>query len=282
MTGAVDPSNESESLGRQVRKSGSSFYAAMYLLGPARRQAMYAIYAFCRTVDDIADSDEPAEKKRAQLRYWRAEIARLFRGVPETAIGRALLVPVQSYALREQDFLAIIDGMDMDAARDIWAPSSAELDLYCDRVASAVGRLAVRVFGESGPAADEVAHHLGRALQLTNILRDLAEDYTRHRLYLPHDLLQAHGIDPDSAVLSHPSLPQVCMALALRAEEHYRAAHAAIKRCGRAPMRPARMMGAVYYAYLRKLRQGGWRNLAIRVRLSLAHKLWIILRYGIL
>jgi len=177
----------------------------------------------------------------------------------------------------------VIDGMEMDAA-DIRAPSLAELDLYCDRVASAVGRLSVRAFGVATEAADRVAHALGRALQLTNILRDLAEDGARGRLYLPSELLQAEGIsasDP-AAVLKHPALPRVCAALAEMAERHFAEARAAMRECPRRPMRPAAAMGAVYQAILERLRRRGWRDLEREVRIPAALKLWFALRYGLL
>src|SRR5262249_3008692 len=151
-------------------------------------------------------------QKRAGLEEWRAEIDRLYGGKPLKPVARALMEPVRSYGLRKQDFLAVIDGMEMDAEQAIVAPDIATLDLYCDRVASAVGHLSVRAFGAGEPEADTVAHHLGRALQLTNILRDLAEDADRGRLYLPRELLEQQGIsyaDP-KAVLTHPKLRKVC------------------------------------------------------------------------
>src|SRR6185437_2553023 len=123
------------------------------------------------------------------------------------------------YNLRREDFHAVIDGMEMDAAEDIRAPDMATLDLYCARVAAAVGHLSVHVFGDPSPDAHAVADSLGRALQLTNILRDLDEDAQRGRLYLPREILDRHGIattDPP-AVLRHPALPAVCREVAARA-----------------------------------------------------------------
>ncbi|HWG81056.1 MAG TPA: squalene/phytoene synthase family protein, partial [Stellaceae bacterium] len=169
----------------RVAAAGTSFYWAMRLLPEERREAMFAIYAFCREVDDIADNDAAPAVKRAGLADWRSEVDAIFAGSASTPLSRVLADVARSYALRREDFLAVIDGMEMDAAADIRAPSLAELDLYCDRVASAVGRLSVRIFGCDLPAADRVAWALGRALQLTNILRDLAEDAERGRLYLP-------------------------------------------------------------------------------------------------
>lgn len=268
----------------KVQASGTSFYSAMRLLPPERRNAMYAIYAFCREVDDIADEGGSLEAKRAGLQEWRVEIDRLYDGAPAKPIARALLTPVKDFALRKQDFLAVIDGMEMDAETTIVAPDLATLDLYCDRVASAVGHLSVRAFGATEPEADAVAHHLGRALQLTNILRDLAEDGARGRLYLPKELLEQQGIpysDPQT-VLAHPKLKKVCRDVASLALDHYAKARAAMDRCAKGPMRPAAIMGAVYRAILKRLIATDWRRLDEPVKLPKWQKLWLAFRYGFL
>jgi presqualene diphosphate synthase len=268
----------------KVAAAGSSFYLAMRLLPEARREAMYAIYAFCREVDDIADNDAPEAEKRAGLEQWRREIDAIYAGTTKLPLGRVLAEDVARFHLRREDFLAVIDGMAMDAREAIQAPSLVDLDLYCDRVASAVGRLSVRAFGVDSPEADRVAHHLGRALQLTNILRDLAEDAERDRLYLPRDLLVAAGITETAprAVLSHPRLSQACDRLADIAEQHFIDARKAMALCPRRPMRPARAMGAVYHAYLLKLRQRGWLSLDEPIKLAKSTKLWLALRHGLI
>lgn len=268
----------------KVAAAGTSFYWAMRLLPTPRRDAMYAIYAFCRVVDDIADSDDPPEKKQAALEGWRQEVDAIFVGKSNLPLGRLLAADIAAFDLRRADFLAVIDGMAMDAARDIRSPSLAELDLYCDRVASAVGRLSVRAFGANGSAADRVAHHLGRALQLTNILRDLGEDAARGRLYLPRELLADAGISATlpEAVLEHPNLRHACEQLAELAERHFAEARAAMAECPRRAMRPARAMGAVYHAQLERLRARGWSRIAEPVKLSKQTKLWIALRHGLI
>lgn len=268
----------------KVAAAGTSFYWAMRLLPAPRRDAMYAIYAFCREVDDIADSDDAPSAKQAALDRWRREVDAIFAGTSALPLGRVLAADAATFHLRRADFLAVIDGMAMDADQDIRAPSLAELDLYCDRVASAVGRLSVRIFGADGEAADRVAHHLGRALQLTNILRDLAEDAERGRLYLPRDLLVDVGItatDPET-VLHHPSLGDACDQLADIAEQHFAGAYAAMTECPRRAMRPARAMGAVYHAQLLRLRARGWQRFAEPIKLSKPAKLWLALRYGLI
>jgi phytoene synthase len=268
----------------KVQAAGSSFYWAMRLLPTARRDAMFAVYAFCREVDDIADSNASPVVKKAGLTVWRAEVADIFAGTPKTPLGKVLAEVVPTYQLRQSDFVAVIDGMEMDAARDIRAPSLADLDLYCDRVASAVGRLSVRIFGVDSEPADRVAHHLGRALQLTNILRDLVEDGERGRLYLPRELLAANGISSDEplTVLRAPALPRVCAALAAIAENHFVEAAKAMRQCPRRAMRPAAVMRAVYHELLVRLRAEGWRDLAAPVKVPSLKKLLLALRHGLM
>lgn len=265
-----------------VRASGTSFHRGMAVLPPARRQAMFAIYAFCRIVDDIADDPAPFEARKPLLDDWRGRIAGLFRGEATDAVTRVLARAVAAFDLRQADFEAVIDGMQMDAETAIVAPDLATLDLYCDRVAAAVGRLSVRAFGDGSPAADELAHHLGRALQLTNILRDLAEDSARGRLYLPRAFLDDAGVPPDpGAALRHPGLPAVCARLAALAHAHFRHAHAAMTRCDQRAMKPARLMAAMYEAVLARLERRGWARPDIPIKVPRWQKLWIALRYGL-
>jgi presqualene diphosphate synthase len=273
-----------EAIRAQVVAAGTSFYWAMRLLPPARRDAMFAVYAYCRVIDDIADSDEPEAVKLAGLGAWRGEVAAIFAGAPRLPLARALAAAVAQYRLRQADFLALIDGMEMDARAPIAAPSLATLDLYCDRVASAVGRLSVRIFGDDSPAAERVAHALGRALQLTNILRDLVEDAERGRLYLPRELLERHGVPiaAPALMLAHPATARVCADLADMAESRFAEARQAMAQCNRRAMRPAAVMEAVYHASLDRLRRRGWTRLDEPVSVSKPRKLWLALRHGLL
>jgi phytoene synthase len=265
-----------------VRAAGTSFYRGMRVLPPDRRHAMYAIYAFCRLVDDIADEDAPFAAKLPALTAWRERVAGLYQGQSDGPVTRILVAAVQRFGLREQDFLAVIDGMQMDAETTIVAPDLATLDLYCDRVAAAVGRLSVRAFGDASPAADQVAYSLGRALQLTNILRDLQEDAERGRLYLPREWLNEAGVlhDP-AAALRASGLRQVCARVAALAHQHFRAAADAMRRCDARAMKPARLMGATYAAILSRLERRGWSPPHDRVSLPAWQKLWLALRYGL-
>jgi squalene synthase HpnD len=273
-----------EMIRHRVETAGTSFYWAMRMLPRDRRNGMYAIYAFCREVDDIADRDGSADRKLADLAAWREEIRAVYANRPRHVVARALQEPTRRYGLRREDFLTVIDGMEMDAREDIRAPDLAVLDLYCARVASAVGHLSVHVFGDPSDAAHLVAESLGRALQLTNILRDLDEDARRHRLYLPREILGRYGIGSSNpaAVLQHSALPAVCADVAAIAEGHFRDADRAMMGCSRRAMRPAAVMGAVYHATLSALRRSEWRAPATPVRLSKSQKLWLVLRHGFL
>ena len=267
---------------RIVRSAGTSFYHGMRILPPDRRAAMYAIYAFCRVVDDIADEPAPMREKRRALDEWRSRIEALERGEAEGPVARVLLLARRYFALRRVDFLAVIDGMEMDAETVIVAPSFDTLDRYCDKVASAVGRLSVRAFGDSSPAADEVAFHLGRALQLTNILRDLSEDAARGRLYLPREWLSMAGVPCEpAAALVHPRLPEVCERMVRTARGHFAKAYAAMERCDRQAMKPARLMAANYAAVLGRLERRGWEQVDKRVSVPGWLKLLILVRFAL-
>lgn len=265
----------------RVKASRTSFAAGMRVLPVIRREGMYALYAFCREVDDIAD-DAPTPEERARgLALWRKKIHALFQeGRAEDAITRALLPAIERFGLVESDFQSIIEGMEMDARETICAPSMEKLDLYCDHVASAVGRVSVRIFGDSSPAAMRVAHHLGRALQLTNILRDLSEDAQRGRLYLPEESLAQASIASRKPqdVLEDPALPAACRDLAETALHHFAEADKALEESLRGAMRPARAMRRYYRAILKRLLKENWKNPFRRVSLPFWQKILIALR----
>jgi phytoene synthase len=265
------------------RASGSSFYRGMRILPRAEREAMFEIYSFCRAVDDIADDPGERDVRTAQLAQWRRDIDAIYAGTPPARLA-GLAAAVRQFGMAREDFLAVIDGMEMDVLADIRAPDLATLDLYCDRVASAVGRLSVKVFGLDARSGLDLAHHLGRALQLTNILRDLAEDAERGRLYLPKELLEQHGVPcgEPKTVLAHPKLRKVCRDVASLALDHFAKARAAMDRCAKRPMRPAAIMGAVYRAILQRLVKADWKQLDQPVKLPKWQKLWLAFRYGFL
>ncbi|MGD0634139.1 MAG: presqualene diphosphate synthase HpnD [Beijerinckiaceae bacterium] len=261
----------------------SSFYLAMRLLPKPRREAMYAVYSFCRLVDDIADDGGPRLARRRALEEWRTDIDRLYAGEIPRASLRELAKAIDAFNLRREDFIAIIDGMDMDVERDIQAPDWATLELYCDRVASAVGRLSVRIFGTPEESCEGLAHHLGKALQLTNILRDIDEDAGIGRLYLPREALEAAGImshDPRT-VAAHPNLGEACAPVIARAKEHFRQARAIMSRCPRTSVKACRIMAEAYGPILDGVAARGFAPPRVRVSVPKGRLLLILLRYGL-
>ncbi len=261
----------------------SSFYLAMRILPRQKREAMYEVYAFCRHVDDIADDGGPRATRRAGLQRWRTDIDAIYQDRPrESLLG--LATAVRGFGLRPQDFHAVIDGMEMDIAEDIRAPDWATLELYCDRVASAVGRLSVRIFGTPAKERDQLADHLGKALQLTNILRDIDEDAEIGRLYLPKEALLGAGIvsrDP-LAVAADPRLPAACVPVVARAREHFAAARAIMKRCPRTTVRAARVMDEAYGEIFERTVKRGFDLPRERLKVSKGRFLLSLLRHGLL
>jgi len=266
----------------QKKAVGSSFYLAMRLMPKRERDAMFAIYAFCRRVDDIADDGLGTRAERHErLEAWRYDLETLYDGQKPQRV--AFLAPaVAQFGLRKQDFFTILDGMDMDVAEDIVAPDLGTLDLYCERVASAVGRLSIKVFGMDEGPGFELAHHLGRALQLTNILRDIDEDASIGRLYLPREYLFAAGfksLDP-RMVISDPRVDGVCRAVAALAHDHYEQADAILARKPKGRIATPRLMGAVYSEILKATEAQGFAPPRKRISLSRGKLLSLLLRVG--
>ena len=263
--------------------SGSSFYAAMRILPREQRKAMFQIYSFCRNVDDIADSDGPRPERLTALDQWRDDIEALYQGHPPPRL-QEYVPSVRRFGLLKDDFMAVVDGMEMDVHADIRAPDLATLDLYCDRVASAVGRLSVRVFGLGNDDGLLLAHHLGRALQLANILRDIDEDAAIGRLYLPREGLLHAGITSDDPrkVTADPALPRVCLPLIERAKGHFDKADQVMRRNSRRAVRAPRIMAKYYRAVLELLVSRGFAPPRAPVRLSKAARLAILIRYALI
>jgi squalene synthase HpnD len=276
--GAIQVSSEPSAA---KRASGSTFYTAMRILPRIRREAIFEIYAFCRAVDDVADRQAPRAERLAELKSWRSDVDALYRGTPPMRL-RGLAGTVKTFELDKKDMLAIIEGMEMDVGEDIRAPDFPTLDLYCDRVASAVGRLCVKVFGMDGTEGEELAHHLGRALQLTNILRDLDEDAAIGRLYLPREALHDAGIamrDPSSA-LADDRIAQACAPVVERARGHFQRADEVMRRCPRWTVRAPRLMAEAYKLKLDALVARGWLPPRRAISVSRLDLLWVVARYA--
>jgi presqualene diphosphate synthase len=262
---------------------GSSFYAAMRILPQPQREAMYEIYRFCRAVDDIADDCKgPREERHAALQAWRKDIDALYAGAEVGGLS-GLARAIGTYDLSRPDFAAIIAGMDMDVAADIRAPDRATFDLYCDRVACAVGRLSTRVFGLDPKPGEALAGHLGRALQMTNVLRDLDEDAAIGRLYLPRETLMAAGISSDdpAVALGDPAIETAARCLVAEARAQFRRADEIMDASPRAKVRAPRLMAAAYSAILDRLAKRGFAPPRVKPRAPIFPVLLATLRSGL-
>ena len=266
----------------RAKASRSSFFWAMRMLPKPRREAMFAVYVFCRAVDDIADGAGPRREKLSALGAWRQEIEKMFLGQPTHPATVALNPAISRFGLQQDNFLAVIEAMEMDVAGRMVAPSLEELELYCDRAAGAVGMLSAPIFGLPEVEGKALARALGRALQLTNVLRDLIDDAGDGRLYLPAEFLARHGIATrmPEAVMAERAIVRVCDDIAALADKHYATARRLIAACPRNPARPARIILAVYERLLAKLTARGFApgDIIEPLRLNRFEKLSLVLR----
>ena len=257
-----------------TRASGSSFFLPMLLLPREKREAMLALYAFCRETDDVADEIEDPAQSRALIEAWRGEVQALYQGAPRHPVTRALAAPVERFGLAERHFMEILEGFEMDGGGAMLRPTLAELERYCHCVAGCVGLLSVEIFGYRARTIPTFARHLGQAFQLTNILRDVAEDAKRGRIYLPQELLERHGladIGPE-AIGRTPGVEKVCGALGGMARRRFGAASEALPRSERRSMRPAILMRSVYEAYLDRIERAGFPVAGRRIRFTATQK----------
>ena len=265
-----------------LAKARSSFALGMRSLPAPRRNAMFALYAFSRTIDDIADEPGARDDKLAALSAWRGEIDAVYDGHPRSLTGRALSTPVERFGLPREEFHLMIDGMEMDVRGPVVAPPLATLFAYTRRVAGTVGCLSVRIFGAPDvPERDPFALALADAFQLTNILRDVETDAADGRLYLPAEMLAAHGVPPQpQAAARHPSLTGVCRALGAVARERFAAARDHLGRLDKRLLRPALMMMGVYEGYLDRMERHGFARTPAALSMPALEKVARSLRYG--
>jgi phytoene synthase len=243
---------------------------------------MAALYAFCREVDDVADEDAvPVDERRRRLAAWREDLRRAYgTETPQFAVNRELQPVIRRYRLPREHFEALLDGVEMDLETTRY-PDFERLELYCYRVASAVGLLSIEIFGYSDPAARDYAVHLGKALQLTNILRDVSNDAQRGRVYLPQTELARFRVEPDEVLRGEYSerFAALAQSVAARAKHYYRLARETLPAADRRPMVAAELMGAVYWRLLCKLERQRFNVFAPGMtRLNKAQKLLLILR----
>lgn len=261
----------------KAAQSGSSFYYSFLFLPKAKREAITALYAFCREVDDVADECQEVSIARTKLAWWRQEIRNLYTGTPQHPVTKALLPAISAYKMDEEHFLEIIDGMEMDLDQNRYA-NFKELQLYCYRVASVVGLLSVQIFGYTNRNTLKYAHDLGIALQLTNIIRDVGEDARRGRIYLPLDEIKKAGLSETDVLHGHISEKmQTLLEFQIeRAETFYDRALKALPKEDKKSQRTGLIMAAIYRTLLREINADNAQVvLNARVSLTPLRKLWL-------
>ncbi|MBV2263620.1 MAG: presqualene diphosphate synthase HpnD [Thauera sp.] len=260
----------------KAAKSGSSFYYSFMFLPPERRQAITALYAFCREVDDVVDECHDLSLAQTKLEWWRQEVGRVYGGTPTHPVGHALKDVIKGFRLPQEQLLEIIDGMAMDLSQTRYLDFKG-LQLYCYRVASVVGLLAAEIFGYQDRQTLKYAHDLGLAFQLTNIIRDVGEDARRGRIYLPIEDLQRFDVPAKDLLEARYSdaFRELMAFQAERAEKFYDQAFAQLPAVDRKAQRPGLVMAAIYRTLLREIARDGFLVLDRRTSLTPLRKVWL-------
>lgn len=260
----------------KAAQSGSSFYYSFLFLPKPRREAITAMYAFCREVDDVVDEVNDTDVARAKLGWWRAEVDNLFSGNPTHPVTQALQPCLAGHGITRERMLLVIDGMEMDLVKHRYA-DFAELEKYCYLVAGVVGELSASIFGYRNPATLQYARNLGLAFQLTNIIRDVGEDARRDRIYLPREDLARFGVTEGDILALKPSqgFRELMQFQTARSRDYYRAAHATLPEEDLRSQRPGLIMAAIYSALLDEIEADGFHVLNQRISLTPLRKLWL-------
>ncbi len=267
---------EDEYCQEKTQQSSSSFYYSFLFLETPQRQAMNALYAYCREVDDVVDSCSDPNVAANKLAWWREEIFHLFHGTPNHPVTLALKKTIKIYPLQEKHLLELISGMEMDLQKQRYR-SFNDLSLYCYRVASVVGLLTIEILGYKKADTIKYAHNLGMALQLINILRDVKEDAQRGRIYIPQDEMIQFGVNEDM-LFSHENTPQTLALFdfqAKRAEQYYQKAFEYLPQSDRYAQKTGIIMAEIYFSLLKKIRSQHYPILQTQVSLFQLKKLWI-------
>lgn len=267
-----------------VKESKTSFYWAMRLLPKEKREAMYAIYAFCRQVDDIADEPAPLDQKKQALFQWRNDIEKIYNNqTPSQNVALALIPHIKAFNLPKEEFISLIDGMEMDIPDGMVAPQLNELELYCRRVAGTVGILSVCIFGDASKEATNFALILGEAVQITNILRDMDEDANLGRLYMPKEFIEKANISIDNNkslihFINNKNIGIARQELAKIAQIRYTEADIMLQKLNKKNLKPAIIIKEIYYDIFKRLEKRGWDHILPRVKKSKIRILLIILK----
>lgn len=271
--------NATEFCSTLTRKSRSNFYYAFLFLPRPQREAIYAVYAFCRIVDDVVDLGRDPEVQRKELAHWRREVARCFEGTPEEPVAQHLSQVVRAYPIPRAALEEIINGVEMDLERSAYG-TFEELYPYCYRVAGAVGLCCIEIFGYTDPRARDYAVNLGVALQLTNILRDLQPDAQRGRIYVPQADLRRFGVTPEDLRLGRytPAFVELMEVEARRARSFYRRAWEVLPEADARRLFAAEIMGHIYFALLKTIEARRYRVFDGRISVPLPTKLAIAVK----
>ena len=264
-----------------VKKSGSSFFWGMNILDSERKRAMFSIYAFCRIVDDIADEIKNKRLKIEKLKSWKKKINNIFESKKlKSSIEKELKIAVEKFQLERLDFYAIIDGMMMDAKSDIKFPKKKNLELYCDRVAVAVGYLSIRIFGLS-EKGKKYAFYLGRALQLTNIVRDFYEDLQRGRCYIASEYLSIYGVKKDIKTIEHhPKLQNILQDILHEANIFFEKSNIEAKKISKKQIIASEIMKTFYKAIHKKMFKKKI-HIEKKIKLNYFQKIYILVLFAV-
>jgi phytoene synthase len=261
-----------------TRKSRSNFYYSFLFLSKEKREAMYAVYAFCRSVDDVADGSALLREKQTLLDEWRRELDRCYDGNPQHPITVQLARSIRQFPIPKEHFEELITGVEMDLIHSRY-PTFHELYEYCYRVAGVVGVMCIEIFGYRNPKAKDYAVNLGLALQLTNIIRDLKVDAERGRIYLPQDELARFGYHEDELLRGAytPAFFELIRFAGSRARQYFHSARQLLAAEDRRSLFAAEIMGTIYYRLLDTIEASGYRVFDRTITLPTSHKLWIAL-----
>lgn len=258
----------------------SSFYWGMKILERKKRDAMFTIYAFCKEIDNIGDKAIEQKRKKMQLKSWRKEINKIYKDKTKLKLGKSLKNYIEQYKLKKEFFIEIIKGVEMDINNQMIAPTKNIFNLYCYRVAGAVGLLCLNIFGENNKNSRSFGVVLANAFQITNILRDIKEDSLMGRLYIPKEILQKAGIKENDIkqIIKNKKFPIACKLLAQVAESNFKIAEKKLKQCNENKLKSAILMMQTYKLLLKKLKKEGWKNIGRKVYLTKLEKITLFLK----
>ena len=263
-----------------IKYPKSSFYWGMKILGKDRRNAMFILYEFCKKADSIADSHLLKKEKKKKINNLRKEINDIFNNNLSNNFGKILKFNIDKYKLNKKHFLDIIDGVEMDIKDIMICPSKKTFNLYCYRVAGAVGLLSLKIFGEYNKKTTTFGLYLANALQITNILRDIKQDQAMGRIYIPKEILNKVGIKKKkiSFILKDKRFPEACKKLSNLADLNFELAEKQLKLCSKNKLKSAVLMMNTYKLLLKKIKKNGWKNLGRKISLTKFEKFFLFIK----